>query len=240
MDSDAGSTKISADSVRSSSEVHDIKLTKYDRSSLDTRAPKTRRRSTSSSTSSSQTICEKQSSTTPSAFVHFGRHAHSGVELWETSYFLSILFEIFEECKDVSENEARLTAFVLCRLDEISFNTPMPIAVIVQMLEYFSNVRMKILLLLELLNHCDSLDCGQALMLLWQFSSYGYMTLFYVLDRIKFSIVNKDREWKSLLTIFEPLENKKHAAYIVLDKTNFYKPNHATIIFGKKELKRFF
>jgi hypothetical protein len=57
---------------------------------------------------------------------------------------------------------------------------------------------------------------------------------------MKFSIVDKDLKWKSLLTIFEPLENKKHAAYIVLDKTNFYKPNHAAIVFGSKRFKRYF
>jgi len=52
--------------------------------------------------------------------------------------------------------------------------------------------------------------------------------------------MDKDMKWKSLLTIFEPLENKKHAAYIVLDKTNFYKPNLAAIVFGSKRFKRYF
>ena len=107
-------------------------------------------------------------------------------------------------------------------------------------MKYFSNIRLKILVLLELLTVSEPIDCNKALMLLWEFSNYGYMTLFYVLDRIKFSIENKDSEWKSLLTIFEPLENKKHAAYIVLDKTNFYKPNIAEIVFGPKRFKLYF
>ena len=172
--------------------------------------------------------------------IYFGCEQHSGIELWDTSYFLSLLFELLDEYKDSSNDESRLTAFILCRLDEINFNSKIPIKLVIQILKYFNNVRMKILVLLELLNVCEIIDCSQALMLLWQFSTYGYMTLFYILDRIKFSIVDKDLEWKSLLTIFEPLENKKHAAYIVLDKTNFYKPNKATIVFGSKKLKRYF
>ncbi|UJR35262.1 hypothetical protein I4U23_028026 [Adineta vaga] len=175
-----------------------------------------------------------------SQIIYFGCQSHSGIELWDTTYFLSILFELLDEYKDNSKEESRLTAFILCRFDDMNFNTRIPIKLVLQILKYFTNIRMKILLLLEFLNLSETIDCSQALMLLWQFSTYGYMTLFYVLDRLKFSIIDKDREWKSLLTIFEPLENKKHAAYIVLDKTNFYKPNQATIVFGSKKLQRYF
>ncbi|CAF0815497.1 unnamed protein product [Adineta steineri] len=172
--------------------------------------------------------------------IYFGCDQHSGNELWDTSYFFSILFELLDEYKDNIQEESRLTAFILCRLDEINFNSQIPLKLLIQVLKYFQTIRLKILILLEFLNICETIDCSQALMLLWQFSTYGYMTLFYVLDRIKFSIIDKDIEWKSLLTIFEPLENKKHAAYIILDKTNFYKPNQATIVFGSKRLKRYF
>ena len=172
--------------------------------------------------------------------IYFGCDRQSGMESWDTSYFLSLLFELLDEFKDNSNEEARLAAFIICRLNEINLNSQIPIKLIIQLLKYFNNVRLKILVLLELLSVCETIDCTQALMLLWEFSTYGYMTLFYVLDRIKFSIMDKDMEWKSLLTIFEPLENKKHAAYIVLDKTNFYKPNRASIVFGSKELKRYF
>ena len=172
--------------------------------------------------------------------IYFGCEQHTGTELWDTSYFLSLLFELFDEFKDNSTEESRLTAFLLCHLNEINLNSQIPIKLVIQILKHFTNVRLKILVLLELLTVCETIDCTQALMLLWEFSSYGYMTLFYVLDRMKFSIIDKDMEWKSLLTIFEPLENKKHAAYIVLDKTNFYKPNKATIVFGSKKLKRYF
>ena len=175
-----------------------------------------------------------------SKVIYFGCQQHTGVELWDTSYFFSLLFELLDEFKDTSHEESRQAAFVLCRLNDIHFNTPIPIQLMIQLLKYFRNVRLKILILLELLTVCEQIDCNQTLLLLWEFSSYGYMTLFYVLDRIKFSISDKDSEWKCLLTIFEPLENKKHAAYIVLDKTNFYKPNRASILFGSKTLDRFF
>ncbi|CAF0763679.1 unnamed protein product [Rotaria sp. Silwood1] len=183
------------------------------------------------STVSSQSMCH---------VIYFGCEQHSGNELWDTSYFLSLLFELLDEFKNNSNEESRLAAFILCRLNEIKLHLQIPIKLVIQILKYFNNVRLKILVLLELLNTCETIDCSQALILLWEFSSYGYMILFYVLDRIKFSIINKDIEWKSLLTIFEPLENKKHAAYIVLDKTNFYKPNKAVIVFGSKRLERYF
>lgn len=172
--------------------------------------------------------------------IHFGLKQHSGNEFWDTSYFLTVLFELFDEYKSDVNEESRLAAFLICRLNEIQFNHPLPNKFIIQILTYFSNIRLKILVFLELLTVCETIDCSQALMLLWQFSSYGYMTLFYVLDRLKFAIIDRDLQWKSLLTIFEPLENKKHAAYIILDKTNFYKPNQAMILFGTKRLRRFF
>ena len=172
--------------------------------------------------------------------ISFGCEQHSGNEFWDTAYFLSLLFELLDEFKDNSNEESRLAAFIICHLNEINLNSPIPIKLAIQILKYFNNIRLKILVLIELLSVCETIDCTRALMLLWEFSTYGYMTLFYVLDRMKFSIVDKDMEWKSLLTIFEPLENKKHAAYIVLDKTNFYKPNRATIVFGPKRLKRYF
>ena len=172
--------------------------------------------------------------------IYFGCRQHSGIELWDTSYFLSLLFELFDEFKDHSNEEARLAAFSICRFNEIHLHSQIPGKLVIPILKYFSNVRLKILILLELLPICETIDCTQALMLLWEFSTYGYMILFYVLDRIKFSITDKDTEWKTLLTIFEPLENKKHAAYIVLDKTNFYKPNKATIVFGSKRFERYF
>jgi hypothetical protein len=181
------------------------------------------------------------SSSHSSAYVvYFGCDRHFGIELWDTSYFLSLLFELLDEFKDNSNEESRLAAFILCRLDEINLNSPIPIKLVIQLLKYFNNIRLKILVLLDLIVVSETIDCTQALMLLWEFSTYGYMTLFYVLDRMKFSIVDIQMEWKSLLTIFEPLENKKHAAYIVLDKTNFYKPNRAAIVFGTKKLKRYF
>jgi hypothetical protein len=172
--------------------------------------------------------------------IHFGCEQHSGNEFWDTSYFLSLLFELLDEFKTNSNEESRLAAFIICRLNEINLNSPLPIKLVIQILKYFNNIRLKILVFLELLTVCETIDCTQALMLLWEFSNYGYMTLFYVLDRMKFSIVDKDIKWKLLLTIFEPLENKKHAAYIVLDKTNFYKPNLAAIVFGSKRFKRYF
>lgn len=172
--------------------------------------------------------------------LHFGCKQYSRNEIWDTSYFLSLIFELLDEFKNNSNEESRLAAFILCRFNEINLNSPIPMKLMIQILKYFNNIRLKILVLLELLTVCETIDCIQALMLLWEFSTYGYMTLFYVLDRIKFSIIDKDIEWKSLLTIFEPLENKKHAAYIILDKTNFYKPNLATIIFGSKRFKRYF
>ncbi|CAF0832475.1 unnamed protein product [Rotaria sordida] len=186
------------------------------------------------------TLSLHSSSQSMSHVIYFGCEQHSGNELWDTSYFLSLLFELLDEFKDNSNEESRLTAFIICRLNEINLHSQIPIKLVVQILKYFHNVRLKILVLLELLNICETIDCTQGLMLLWEFSSYGYMILFYVLDRIKFSIIDKDMEWKSLLTIFEPLENKKHAAYIVLDKTNFYKPNKAIIVFGSKKLERYF
>jgi len=200
---------------------------------------KTKRHSSLSISSSSESA-SKGMLTSSSHVIYFGCNHHSGTELWDTSYFLSLLIELLDEYKDSSNEESRLTAFILCRLNEIDLNSKIPIKLVIQILKYFNNIRLKILVLLELLNNCETIDCCQALMLLWQFSTYGYMTLFYVLDRIKFSIVDKDMEWKSLLTIFEPLENKKHAAYIVLDKTNFYKPNKAAIVFGSKKLERYF
>jgi len=172
--------------------------------------------------------------------IYFGCEQHSGNEIWDTSYFLSLLFELLDEFKDNLKEESRLAAFIICRLNETNLNSQIPIKLVIQILKYFNNVRLKILVLLEFLNVCETIDCTQALMLLWEFSNYGYMTLFYVLDRIKFSIRNKTMEWKILLTIFEPLENKKHAAYIILDKTNFYKPNRAIIVFGSKRFNRFF
>ncbi|CAF1122489.1 unnamed protein product [Adineta ricciae] len=199
---------------------------------------KIKQRSSLTITSSNKSIADTKN--TASQVIHFGCQLHSGTELWNTSYFLSILFELLDEYKDKTNEESRLTAFILCRLDEIHFNRRIPIKLIIEILKHFTNIRMKILLLLELLSISEPIDCPRALMLLWQFSAYGYLTLFYVLDRLKFSITDKDLEWKSLLTIFEPLENKKHAAYILLDKTNFYKPNQATIVFGSKKLTRYF
>ena len=172
--------------------------------------------------------------------IYFGCEQRAGVEQWDTSYFLSLLFELLDEFKEHSHDESRLAAFLLSRFNDIHFTTDIPLQLVLQILKYFRNLRLKILVLLELLNVGERLDCSQALMILWEFSSYGYMTLFYVLDRIKFSIGNKDQQWKSLLTIFEPLENKKHAAYIVLDKSNFYKPNRASIQFGSKTFERYF
>ncbi|CAF2117587.1 unnamed protein product [Rotaria magnacalcarata] len=172
--------------------------------------------------------------------IYFGCEQHSGNELWDTSYFFSLLFELLDDYKDISNEESRLAAFIICRLNDINLNSQIPIKLVIQILKYFNNIRLKILVLLELLNMCETIDCTQALMLLWEFSTYGYVILFYIIDRIKFSIVDKDVEWKSLLTIFEPLENKKHAAYILLDKTNFYKPNKATIVFGSKKFERYF
>ena len=183
---------------------------------------------------------ERTTKLSPQSVIHFGCEQRSGVEQWDTSYFLSLLFELLDEFKEHSHDESRLAAFLLSRFNDTHFTTNIPLQLVLQILKYFRNVRLKILVLLELLNVCERLDCSQALMILWEFSSYGYMTLFYVLDRIKFSIVNKDHQWKSLLTIFEPLDNKKHAAYIVLDKSNFYKPNRATIKFGSKTFERYF
>jgi hypothetical protein len=206
---------------------------------------KSHKRHSSLSTSSSSnkemsTLSPLSSSPSTSHVIYFGCEQHTGSELWDTSYFLSLLFELLDEFKDSSNEESRLAAFLLCHLNEINLNSQIPIKLVIQILKYFTNVRLKILVLLELLTVCETIDCTQALMLLWEFSTYGYMTLFYVLDRMKFSIVDIQMEWKSLLTIFEPLENKKHAAYIVLDKTNFYKPNRAAIVFGTKKLKRYF
>ncbi|CAF3426629.1 unnamed protein product [Rotaria socialis] len=172
--------------------------------------------------------------------IYFGCEQHFGNELWDTSYFFSLLFELLDDFKDISNEESRLVAFIISRLNDINLNSQIPIKLVIQILKYYNNIRLKILVLLELLNMCETIDCTRALMLLWEFSTYGYMILFYILDRIKFSIVDKDMEWKSLLTIFEPLENKKHAAYILLDKTNFYKPNKATIVFGSKKFERYF
>lgn len=175
-----------------------------------------------------------------SSVIHFGLKQHSGNEFWDTNEFLTFLFKLFDEFKFNPNTESRLAAFLIYRLNEIQFIHPLPNKFVIQILTYFHNIRLKILVFLELLTICETIDCSQALMFLWQFSSYGYMTLFYVLDRMKFTIIDKDLQWKSLLTIFEPLENKKHAAHIILDKTNFYKPNHAMIIFGNRRLNRFF
>lgn len=175
-----------------------------------------------------------------SSVIHFGLKQHSGKELWDTSYFLTILFELFDEYKSNRDEESRLAAFLICRLNDIQFNHRFPNQFIIQILTYFKDLRLKLLVFIELLTVCEPIDCSQALMLLWQFSTYGYMTLFYVLDRVKFSIIDRDLQWKSLLTIFEPLENKKHAAHIILDKSNFYKPNQALIVFGSKRLRRYF
>lgn len=172
--------------------------------------------------------------------IHFGFKDHLGQELWDTSYFLSIIFELLDEFKDNINEESRLAAFIICRLNEVNLNSRIPIKLVIQLLKYFTNIRLKILVLLEILNMCESIDSSLALLLLWEFSNYGYMVLFYVLDRIKFSIIDKDMELKALLTIFEPVENKKHAAYIIFDKNNFYKPNKATIVFGSKKLERYF
>jgi hypothetical protein len=199
-----------------------------------------KRHSSLSSIKSESNSSPLSSSNSNPHVVYFGCEQHSGNEFWDTSYFLSLLFEILDEFKTNSNEESRLAAFIICRLNEIHLNSPLPIKLVIQILKYFHNIRLKILVLIELLTVCETIDCTQALMLLWEFSNYGYMTLFYVLDRIKFSIMDKDMKWKSLLTIFEPLENKKHAAYIVLDKTNFYKPNLAAIVFGSKRFKRYF
>jgi len=194
----------------------------------------------SSIKSDSKGISPLTSSDSNPHVIYFGCEQHSANELWDTSYFLSLLFELLDEFQNRSNEESRFAAFIICRLNEIKLNFKIPIKLVIQILKYFNNIRLKILVLLELLTVCETIDCTQALMLLWEFSNYGYMTLFYVLDRIKFSIIDKDMEWKSLLTIFEPLENKKHAAYIVLDKTNFYKPNIAAIVFGSKRFRRYF
>jgi hypothetical protein len=202
------------------------------------------KRHSSLSISSSIRIDNKDISSSSSAslprVIYFGCEQHSGNELWDTSYFLSLLFELLDEFKTSSNEESRLAAFIISRLNAMNFNSPIPIKLVIKILKYFNNIRLKTLVLLELLTVCERIDCTQALMLLWEFSTYGYMTLFYILDRMKFSIVDKDMEWKSLLTIFEPLENKKHAAYIILDKTNFYKPNLAAIVFGSKKFRRYF
>ena len=200
-------------------------------SSVSRLSPEKGEKSALSTPSSSQSI---------SPIVFFGRERTSGGELWDTSYFLSLLLELADEFQGNNNEESRLAAFTICRFDEITLNSPIPNKLVLDVLKYFKNIRLKILVLLELLSVCEPIDCTRALLLLWEFSNYGYMTLFYVLDRIKFSIVDKDVEWKSLLTIFEPLENKKHAAYIVLDRTNFYKPNRASITFGSKKLQRYF
>jgi hypothetical protein len=182
------------------------------------------------------------SSTISSDVIHFACQQRANVEQWDTSYFLSLIFELLDDFKDNgrSQDESRLVAFLVCRINDIHFSTLIPMKLVLQILQYIRNVRLKLLVLVELLPVSEQLDCEQALALLWQFASYGYMTLFYVLDRIKFSLVNKDTEWKALLTIFEPLANKKHAAFIVLDKTNFYKPNRASITFGSKRVDRYF
>ena len=185
-------------------------------------------------------LSTRSSSQSISPVVHFARERTRDGELWDTSYFLSLLLELAEEFKGNTSEESRLAAFMICRFDEITLNCPIPNNLVIHFLKYFKNIRLKILILLELLSVCEPIDCTRALLLLWEFSNYGYMTLFYVLDRIKFFIVDKDAQWKSLLTIFEPLENKKHAAHIVLDRTNFYKPNRASITFGSKKLQRDF
>ena len=127
----------------------------------------------------------------PSA-IHFGSKRHSGTEFWDTSYFLTLLCELFDEFKTNSNDESRLAAFLIYRLNESQFNRPFSNKSVIQILTYFQNIRLKILVFLELLTVCETIDCSQALMFLWQFSSYGYMTLFYVLDRMKFFIMDKD------------------------------------------------
>ncbi|CAF0841123.1 unnamed protein product [Didymodactylos carnosus] len=201
-----------------------------------------RRRSTT--TTNTKELLTQQALTTTNEqilpIIYFGCEKRSGDELWDTTYFLSLLFELLDEYKVDTYEEYRLAAFIICRVNEIDLNMPIPVRIIIRMLKYFQNVRLKILILLELISVGEKLTCQKGLMLLWEFSSYGYMTLFYVVDRIKFSLVDKATNWKTLLSIFEPKENKKHAAYIILDENNFYKPNRASIMWGSCQLKRHF
>ena len=172
--------------------------------------------------------------------IHFGCHRRTNGNLWDTSYFFSLIFEIFDEFQSSSNDESRLVAFLICRMDDIRLNSLVPIDLILKILNYFKNIRFKILVLVELLNFSETIYWNSVLKILWQFINFGYLTVFYVLDRIKFVMIDKENSWKRLLTIFEPFENKKHAAYILFDKTNFYKPNRASILFGSKKIERYF
>lgn len=172
--------------------------------------------------------------------VCFGKQIETDGQLWDTSYFFALLFELFDEFKDKSNEEPRQAAFLISTIQNVRFTFAVPVKLIIDVLNYFNNVRLKTLVLLELIPFSESIDCERASILLWHFKPYGLLTLFYILDRIKFVIIDKEKSWKVLFTIFDKMKDKKHAAYVFFDQTNFYKPNQASIIFGSTRLERYF
>ena len=172
--------------------------------------------------------------------IVFGSTRRSTGEIWDTSFFFSILFELFDEFRRRSTDETRLVAFLVDRLNEIQLNSSIPIRLSVDLLKYFREIRLKILVFVEILNLIEKFDCQTATIFLDEFASFGSLTLFYVLDRLKFSLIDRTTNWKCLIKKFSSIESQKHVAFILFDQKNFYKVNRASIRCGSKIFDRLF
>ena len=164
----------------------------------------------------------------------------SSGEIWDTAFFFSFVFELFDDVTRRSSDETRRTAFLLDRLNEIQLSSPVPIRLSVETLKYFRDVRLKLLVFLELLNFSVPIDCESATIFLGEFETFGPLTLFYLVDRLKFALTDKGTHWKRLVEKFSTLDDQKHVAFILFDQNNFYKINRASIRFGSKTFDRAF